>query len=114
MIAQGDVFWADLREPVGSAPGYPRPVVVIQNNVFNQSSISTVIACAITSNLERAWSPGNVQLAKGEANLTKRSVVNVSQVITIDRGMLKKRIGTLSKKRIEEIWEGLVLVLGPE
>jgi len=103
VINQGDVFWIDLGEPSGSAPGYWHPHVVIQNNLFNHSRIRTVVVCALTSNLKRAEAPGNVLLTEGEANLPKRSVVNVSQIFTVDKSDLVERIGTLSPKRMREI-----------
>lgn len=107
------MFWIDLGEPRGSAPGYRHPHVVVQNNVFNQSRINTVVVCVITSNLARAAAPGNVLLRKGEAGLSKASVVNVSQVITVDKAELAARIGTLSPKRTREIADGLASVFEP-
>ena len=113
MINQGDVYWVDLGEPSGSEPGYRHPHVVIQNNVFNASRINTVVVCVLTSNLKRAQAPGNVLLAKGEANLTKQSVVNVSQIFTVDKGDLAERIGRLSRQRVRQILDGVGLVLEP-
>jgi mRNA interferase MazF len=113
VINQGDIFWVDLGRPSGSAPGFERPYVVIQNNVFNQSQIRTVIVCALTSNLMRGAGPGNVVLGKGEGQLAKRSVVNVSQLFTLDKSALVRRIGTLSRERIREILEGVYLMLAP-
>ena len=113
VIRQGDVFWIDLGEPRGSAPGYRHPHVVVQNNLFNQSRINTSVVCAITSNLARASAPGNVLLRKSEAGLPRPSVVNVSQVFTVDKSELTERIGTLSGKRVLEIIEGMKLVIEP-
>ena len=117
VINQGDVFWIDLAEPTGSnpgsEPGYRHPHVVIQNNVFNRSRLNTVVVCVLTSNLKRAEAPGNVLLEKGEANLPKQSVVNVSQIFTVDKGNLVERIGTLSRKRIRQILEGILLLMEP-
>ena len=113
VVNQGDVFWLDLDEPAGSEPGYRRPFVVIQNDAFNKSKISTVVACAVTSNMKLATAPGNVQLNKGEANLPKASVVNISQVFTVDKGEVKEKIGRLSKKRIEEIVAGIEYLIRP-
>jgi len=113
VIRQGEVFWVDLGEPRGSAPGYRHPHVVVQNNLFNQSRINTSVVCAITSNLARASAPGNVLLRKGEAGLPRPSVVNVSQVFTVDKSELSERIGTLSGKRVLEIIEGMKLVIEP-
>jgi len=113
VINQGDVYWVDLGEPSGSEPGYERPFVVIQNNVFNFSRLNTVIVCALTSNMRRATTPGNVELDAGEANLPKPSVVLVTQVYTIDKRQLGEYIGTLSWKRIHQILDGLELVTEP-
>jgi mRNA interferase MazF len=113
VINQGDVFWVDLGEPSGSGPGYRHPHVVIQNNVFNRSRINTVVVCALTSNLKRAQAPGNVLLEKGEANLPKQSVVNVSQIFTVDKGNLVERMGALSGKRVRQILDGVSLLLEP-
>ena len=113
MIRQGEVYWVDLGEPSGSAPGYRHPCVVVQNNPFNRSRIGTVVVCAITSSLHRAAAPGNVLLAKGEANLSKESVVNVSQLLTVDKTDLFELIGTLSPQRVSEITAGLKLLMEP-
>lgn len=113
VINQGDIYWVDLGEPVGSAPGYLHPHVVIQNDDFNNSNISTVIVCALTSNLKRAAAPGNILLRSGEANLPKQSVVNTSQVFTVDRSQLSRKIGTLSSDRIRQILDGFYLLLEP-
>jgi mRNA interferase MazF len=113
VIKQGDVFWVELGAPSGSDPGYRHPHVVIQNNVFNQSRINTVVACVLTSNLKRAEAPGNVLLEKDEANLPKQSVVNVSQIFTIDKRNLEEKIGTLFPKRVQQILDGIDLVLQP-
>ena len=113
MINQGDVFWVDLGAPSGSAPGYQHPHVVVQNNLFNRSRISTVVVCALTSNLKRANAPGNVLLSPGEANLPKQNVVNVSQIFTVDKTDLVEKIGTLSPQRVREILDGIHLVLEP-
>ena len=113
VIGQGDIFWVDLEEPRGSEPGYRHPHVVIQNNLFNRSQIRTVIVCPLTPNLKRAAAPGNVLLDKQEANLPKPSVVNVSQVFTVDKAQLSDYIGTLSAKRVREILIGIRLVIEP-
>jgi len=113
VINQGDVFWIDLDEPSGSGPGYRHPHVVIQNNVFNRSRISTVLVCVLTSNLKRAEAPGNVILEEGEAGLPKRSVVLVSQLFTVDKNQLSEYIGSLSKKRIRQILDGMELLTEP-
>ncbi len=113
VINQGDIYWIDLGEPSGSAPGYLHPHVVIQNNVFNLSRINTVVVCALTSNPQRAEAPGNVLLNEGEANLPKQSVVIVSQIFTVDKSDLGEYIGTLSKKRIRQILDGVKLITDP-
>jgi mRNA interferase MazF len=113
VIKQGDIFWVELDEPAAAEPGFRHPHVVIQNNVFNASQIRTVVVIALTSNLKRATAPGNVLLAKGEANLPKQSVVNVSQIFTIDKTQLDEYIGTLSAKRVREILNGIKLVIEP-
>ena len=112
-INQGDVYWIDLGEPSGSEPGYRRPFVIIQNNVFNQSNIQTTVVCALTTNLDRGEAPGNVLLNAGEANLPQRSVANVSQLFTVDRRDLEDYIGTLDESRIRNILKGISLVLEP-
>lgn len=113
VINQGDLFWVDLGDPIGSEPGYRHPHVVVQNNVFNRSRISTVVVCALTSNLRHAEAPGNVLLDHGEADLPKQSVVNVSQIFTVDKRCLGERIGTLSHQRIRQILDGIRLVIEP-
>lgn len=113
VIHQGDIFWVDLDEPTGSSPGYRHPHVVIQNNVFNRSRLHTVVVCALTSNLQRATAPGNVLLESGEADLSKQSVVVVSQVFTVDKSQLSDHIGTLSKKRVRQILDDLKLLTEP-
>jgi mRNA interferase MazF len=113
VIQQGDIFWVQLEEPKGSEPGYRHPYVIIQNDVFNASRINTTIGIALTSNLSRADIPGNVRLKKGEANLPKASVVNVTQILTIDKSDLKEKIGRLSRASIQEILDGLRLVTEP-
>jgi mRNA interferase MazF len=113
VIQQGDIYWVDLGEPMGSEPGFRHPHVVVQNDVFNGSRIHTVVVCALTSNLQRAEAPGNVLLKPGEANLPKQSVVNVSQIFTVDKRQLEEKIGSLSTLRVREILDGIRLVLEP-
>lgn len=113
VIKQGDIFWVNLGIPSGSAPGFKHPHVVIQNNIFNLSRINTVAVCALTSNLKRAKAPGNVLLSKGEANLKKDSVVNISQIITVDKSDLIEKIGSLSPARINQVIEGVKLLIEP-
>ncbi len=111
VINQGDIFWVDLGTPSGSAPGFKHPHVVIQNNIFNHSRINTVAVCALTSNLKRANAPGNILLSKDEANLKKDSVVNISQIITVDKSDLIEKTGSLSSSRIKQIIEGVKLLI---
>jgi len=113
VINQGDIYWIELDEPEGSEPGYKHPHVIVQNNLFNRSQIGTVLVCPLTTNLKRASAPGNVLLDKKESNLHKQSVVNVSQVFTVDKAQLDQYVGTLSSKRITEILNGIKLVLYP-
>jgi mRNA interferase MazF len=113
VINQGDLFWVDLGDPNGPGPGYRHPHVVIQNNVFNRSRINTVVVCVLTSNLGRAKAPGNVLLEKGEAGLPKQSVVNSSQIFTVDKRNLGEKIGALSRQRVRQILDGVRLVIEP-
>ena len=113
VINQGDIYWIELDEPEGSEPGYKHPHVIVQNNLFNRSQIRTVLVCPLTTNLKRASAPGNLVLDKKESNLSKQSVVNVSQVFTVDKSQLDEYIGSLSSKRITEILNGIKLVLDP-
>ena len=111
-MKRGEVWWASLPAPTGSGPGCRRPVVVIQSNPFNDSRISTVVIAAISSNLALADAPGNVRIGRNESGLTKSSVVNVSQVLTVDRSLLTERTRTLSTPVRTRVDEGLRLVLG--
>lgn len=113
VINQGDIYWIELEEPAGSEPGYRHPHVVVQNNLFNRSNIRTALVCPLTSNLKRADAPGNILLEITEAKLPKQSVVNVSQLFTVDKSQLVEYIGTLSSKRINEVLKGIQLILEP-
>ncbi|HDP33997.1 MAG TPA: type II toxin-antitoxin system PemK/MazF family toxin [Candidatus Hydrogenedentes bacterium] len=113
VIRQGEVYWVNLGAPRGSAPGYRHPHVVVQNNLFNASRIATIVVCPLTSKLRYANAPGNVLLNKGEGQLPKASVVNVSQVFTVDKSDIEEKIGALSDKRIKQILDGVALVLQP-
>lgn len=110
-IRRGSIWWADLGEPVGSSPGFKRPVLVVSADRFNRSSIDTVLGVAITSNLALAMAPGNVRLPKGAGGLPKASVVNVSQLVTLDRTQLVERVGSITKAQLVLIDAGLRLVL---
>lgn len=111
-MKRGEIWWATLPEPVGSGPGLRRPVLVIQSNPFNESRISTVIVAVVTSNMALAQAPGNIRLTKTESGLPKPSVINISQVITIDRSLLTERVRTLNEVVMQRVNEGLRLVLG--
>jgi mRNA interferase MazF len=113
VINQGDIYWIELDEPKGSEPGFRHPHVIVQNNLFNCSKIKTVLVCPLTTNLKRASAPGNVLLDKKESSLPKQSVVNVSQVFTVDKSQLDEYVGSLSPKRITEILNGIKLILDP-
>jgi mRNA interferase MazF len=106
-IDRGDLFWITPDASQGSIPAVPHPHVVVQDDVFNYSRITSVVVCALTSNLNRANEPGNVLLEAGEGNLSKRSVVVVSQVSSVDKGQLGERIGSLSQERVDQIVAGL-------
>ncbi len=112
MIAQGDIWWADLGAPAGSEPGFRRPVVVVQGNSFNRSRIATVVCVPLTSNLKWAEAPGNVVLPARATRLSKDSVANVSQLVTLDRAALDEHVTKLSPRRVEMILSGVDVVLG--
>jgi len=113
VIHQGDIYWIELDEPEGSEPGYRHPHLIIQNNLFNQSKIRTVLVCPLTTNLKRAAAPGNVLLEEQEANLPKQSVINVSQLFTVDKSQLEEYVGTLSVQRFSQVLNGIRLVIEP-
>ncbi len=106
-INRGDVFWIGPDDSRGPVPSYSHPHVVVQDDVFNHSRITTVVVCALTSNLHRANEPGNVLLEVGEGNLPKQSVVVVSQISSVEKARLGERIGSLSDTRVEQILAGL-------
>lgn len=112
MISRGDIWWADLPAPTGSAPGFRRPVLVVQGDAFNRSAINTVVCVAITSNVKWAESPGNVALTARASGLPRRSVVNVTQIVTLDKSVLTERAGTLPQAKLELVLAGLDTVLG--
>src|SRR5437588_3583340 len=109
MVRQAEGYWLDLGPPTGSGPGFRRPHVVVQNDLFNHSRINTVIACGMTSNLARAGLPGQVLIAAGEGNLPRDCVVNATQLITIDKGRLRQLVGRLSPMRMREILDAIQL-----
>ncbi len=112
MIAQGEVWWADLADPAGSEPGFRRPVVVVQGDAFNASTLRTVVCVSLTSNLRWAEAPGNVLLAARATGQPKASVANVSQLVTFDRSALTERAGRLSPSSLELVLAGIDVVLG--
>lgn len=112
VIRQGEMWWADLPTPSGSAPGYRRPVIVVQDDSFNRSRIGTVVCVAVTSNLRLADAPGNVLLITEETGLPKDSVANVSQIVTVDRRHLTEPIGPLPEGKLAEVFQGIDVVLG--
>ena len=112
VIRKGEVWWASLEDPLGSGPGFRRPVVVIQSNQFNESNIKTVIVAIISSNINLAKAPGDIKIGKSKSvGLSKESVINISQLYTIDKRYLTKRVGKLNTKQIHELNDGLKLVL---
>ena len=112
VIAQGEVWWADLAEPVGSAPGYRRPVIVLQSDPLNRSQIATVVCVVLTSNLRWSIAPGSVPLTAKHTGLDRDSVANLSQLVTIDKVQLTERVGKVPKKQMEGIFSGIDLIMG--
>jgi mRNA interferase MazF len=112
VIAQGEIWWADLPEPTGSEPGFRRPVLVVQCDEFNRSRIGTVVCVALTSNLRWADAPGNVKLPARASGLSKESVANVSQVATLDKSVLTERVGRLPSRKLDLVLDGINVVLG--
>lgn len=106
-IHRGDIFWIAPDDSRGAVPDYSHPHVVVQDDVFNHSRITTVVVCALTSNLQRATEPGNVQLEPGEGSLPSQSVVVVSQISSVEKTRLGERIGALSAQRVDQIVAGL-------
>jgi mRNA interferase MazF len=114
VISQGDVCWASLDDPVGSSPGFRRPVTVVQGDAFNSSRIATAVVVPLTSNVRLAAAPGNVLLIAARTGLPKDSVANVSQIVTVDRTLLTERVGRLSAGDLQLVLAGIDLVLGRE
>ena len=110
-MKRGEIWWADLEEPSASEPGYRRPVLIVQADEFNQSRINTVIVLVLTTNLRLAAAPGNVKLSRAKSKLAKESVVNVSQILTLDKSFLTERAGKLDGRTMELVDDGLRLVL---
>lgn len=111
-MRRGELWWASLPDPAGSGPGGRRPVLVVQSDPFNDSRIATVLVAVITGNLALADAPGNVRLAKRDSGLPRASVVNVSQILTVDRRLLTGRVRSLPERTMRQVDEGLRLVLG--
>lgn len=111
VIHQGEVYWVSFLGARGSEPWGRRPALILQHDRFNQSRLNTVVVVAITSNLRYATLPGNVRLRRGEGNLPRPCVVNVTQVQTIDRAYMQEKIGTLTHRLLRRVWEGVRLVL---
>ena len=111
VIRKGSIYWVDFSPGKGSEPMGRRPGLVVQNDLLNDSKLNTVIVVAITSTLKFGELPGNIILQKGEANLPKRSVVNLTQIKTVDKHSLKEKIGTLTQKRLADVYEGMKLIM---
>ena len=111
-VAQAEVWWAELPEPAGSGPGFRRPVVVVQGNPLNRSRVATVVCVPLTSNLVWADAPGNTTLRANITGLSKDSVANASQIISIDRAFLVERVGRVPPKLFAQILHGIDIVLG--
>ena len=112
MIGQGEIWWAELPEPSGSGPGLRRPVVVVQGDSINRSAISTVVCVPLTSNLRWERAPGNLLLLSNLTGLPKDSVANVSQIVSLDRSLLRKQTGRLSRAKIRLLLSGIDIILG--
>jgi len=111
VVRQGDLFWVAFSSGRGSEPWGRRPALILQHDRFNESRLNTVVVVAITSNLRYAALPGNFRLRKGEGNLPRACVVNVTQIQTIDRTFLHQKIGTISQHLLRRVWEGVRLVV---
>jgi mRNA interferase MazF len=111
-VRRGEVWWASLPEPRGSGPGFRRPVLVIQSDPFNESHINTVIVAVVTSNMRLVHAPGNVLLERRQSRLPRDSVINVSQILTIDKTFLRERVSLLRTEIMARVEAGLKLVLG--
>lgn len=108
---RGEIWWASLDEPVGSRPGFRRPVLIVQSDDFNASAIRTTICAIITSNLRLAGAPGNVRLTRKASRLDRECVVNVSQLVTVDKRLLTGRVSRVSAETLRQVEEGVRLAL---
>jgi mRNA interferase MazF len=111
-MSQGEVWWASLAEPIGSEPGFRRPVLVVQSDSLNRSALATVVCVILTGNLKWAAAPGNVPLSARETGLPKDSVANVSAIITIDKQTLTERVGRIRRPKLELVFAGIDTILG--
>ncbi|MEA1923390.1 MAG: type II toxin-antitoxin system PemK/MazF family toxin [Pseudomonadota bacterium] len=110
-MKRGEIWWAEIPDPEGSSPGYRRPMLIVQANEFNKSKINTVIAAVITTNIRLADAPGNILLSRKKSKLPKDSVINISQIVTVDKSFLTEKITALSPELIVRVDEGMRLVL---
>ena len=112
MIRQGDIRWCDLPDPLGSGPGYRRPLIVVQDDAFNQSRIATAVCVVLTANLALLGAPGNVFLSADDSGLPRDSVANASQILTVDRRRIGERAGSVPPWILAELFQGIDIVLG--
>jgi mRNA interferase MazF len=112
VISQGEVWWATIADPTGSEPGFRRPVIVVQGDAFNRSTIRTVVIVPLTSNIRWADAPGNVRLSSRSTGLPKESVANVSQVVALDNSTMTERVGKVSQAKLDLVLAGIDIVLG--
>jgi mRNA interferase MazF len=111
-VYRGEIWWADLPDPAGSEPGYTHQVLILQVDEINESAIATTIGAVITSNLRLAKAPGNILIHSNESGLKEDSVINISQITTIDKNFLRDYVGTISEKKMIQVENGLRLILG--
>ena len=111
-MVRGEIWWANLSTPKSSEQGYKRPVLIIQADSFNKSKLNTIICAVITSNITLSKAPGNIRLTKSESKLPKESVINISQIITIDKSLLKKYVSSINETIIKKVESGIKIVLG--
>jgi len=111
VISQGEVWWAELPDPVGSGPGFRRPVLIVQGEALNRSRLATVVCVPLTSNLRWATAPGNVPLPAQSTGLPKDSVANVSQIVALDRSVLTELVGRISRQQLETVLTGIATIL---
>jgi mRNA interferase MazF len=111
VVSQGEVWWADLPDPVGSGPGFRRPVLIVQGEALNRSRLATVVCVPLTSNVRWADAPGNVLLPARSTGLPRDSVANVSQIVALDRSLLTEQVGRIARRQIELVLKGIELIL---